>query len=324
MPPMLLDLLYIVVGIFLLAYSGNKLVDFASALGVKARLTPAVIGLTIVAAGTSFPELFVSLMAAFKGSSDIAIANVVGSNISNIGLVLGFCAILGRVDIGPRILKLDYPFLLIVSWISLLLCRDGLLDRLESGFFLGSLVLFTSYSIWISKRDVDQSDQEKLNQRLPDQAKSLQKKSLGIIILGLLLGFLGLMIGARVLVLGAINIAKTFGMTQRVIGLTVVAMGTSLPELVTSGIATYKKQYDLAITNIIGSNILNLLLILGFTGIIRPIHVVAKISSFDMWIMMFFTILLLPMIFWDRRLSRGEGLVFLAFITLYTTYLLYT
>jgi cation:H+ antiporter len=144
------DVVLIAVGAAALAYSGNRLVDFAAALAEKARLTPAVIGLTIVAAGTSAPELVVSLTGALQGAPGIALGNVVGSNIANIGLILGACAVLAPIPVSPRVLRFEYPFLVLASWITLLLSRDGWLDRLEGGFFLASMISFAAYAVWVA------------------------------------------------------------------------------------------------------------------------------------------------------------------------------
>ena len=157
---MLLDVLLVAGGAAVLAYAGNRLVDFAVAVAEKARLTPAVIGLTIVAAGTSAPELLVSVTGALRGSPGIAMGNVVGSNVANIGLILGACALIAPIPVARGVLRFEYPFLLLASWIALLLSRDGRLDRLEGTFFLASMVGFTAYAVWVARRQITDCREE--------------------------------------------------------------------------------------------------------------------------------------------------------------------
>jgi len=308
---MLLDSIYVVAGLALLAYAGNKLIDFSVAIAVKARLTPAVIGLTIVSAGTSAPELFVSATAALKGSPDIALANVVGSNIANVGLVLGACAVIAAVPINRGIFRLEYPFMILASWIALLLCRDLVLDRLESGFFFASLVGFAAYAVWLARQKVSEQEARALGEPVAAEPETLLRRPGWVLMLGLTAALAGLGIGARVLVAGAVHIAEALGISERLIGLTIVAIGTSLPELVASTAAALKKQHEMAVTNIVGSNIFNILLILGVTGLIRPIPVNPALVSLDMWVMLAIALLLFPLVIRDATLSRRDGLLFL-------------
>lgn len=301
------SLLLIALGIALLAYSGNKLVDFSVALAEKARVTPAVIGLTVLAWGTSAPEAFVSATAAAHGSADMALANVVGSNIANVGLILGTCALLTVVPVAGNLLRFEYPFLLLASWIALLLCRDGSLDRLESLFFLLSVVGFTAYSFWVARRQITSSERKKIAKILPDDAVALERRSTVALVSGIAFALAGLGFGAQLLIRGAVDVARDLGVSERIIGLTIVALGTSLPELVASAAAAMKGQIEMAVTNIVGSNICNLLLILGITGLIRPISVGPRIVVPDMWVMLGMAVLLFPLIAWDRRLTRRDG-----------------
>jgi len=316
----LLDLTYLAVGLAVLAYAGNRLIDFSVAVARKARLTPAVIGLTVVSAGTSAPELFVSVTAAVGGSPDIALANVVGSNVANVGLVLGVCALVAAIPINRKVLRFEYPFMLLASWISLLLCRDLLLDRLESGFFCVSLAAFLAYAVWVARKEVSESDAKTLTERAPVEVDGLHRRPAWQLGLGLAGTFVGLGVGARLLVVGASSIAEALGISQRVIGLTIVAIGTSLPELVATVAAALKRQHEMAVTNIVGSNIFNLLLILGVTGLIRPIAVHPGIVSLDMWVMMGIAVLLFPLVIRDAELSRRDGLLFLGAYLVYIGY----
>jgi cation:H+ antiporter len=297
-------------GIALLAVSGDRLVDFAAALGLKARLRPAVVGLTIVAAGTSMPELFVSLAAALSGSSSIALANVAGSNIANIGLVLGLCAMLAAVPVNPKLLRFEYPFMLLASWIALLLCRDGLLDRLEAGFFVASMVAFLAFSVWAARASLDETPE--------DHGRSLASRPTWLLGLGVAGALLGLALGAELLVTGAVSIAQRMGVSERVIGLTVVAVGTSLPELTATLAASLKGHHEMAVTNIVGSNIFNLLMILGVAGLFRPLAVGPRLVAVDLWVMVGIALALVPLVLHRARLSRAGGAVLLA---LYVAYL---
>lgn len=315
---MLWNLALILGGLSLLVIAGDKLVDFASAVAEKARLTPAVIGLTIVAAGTSMPELLVSITAALKGSPEISICNVVGSNTFNIAFILGLTALIAPIPIERNLLRLDYPFCLITAWTALLLFRDGNLDRLEAGYFAVAMVLFTAYSVWLARKQVTEKEARELGEMVPEEASALSKKSLWSLLAGIALGFLGLALGARILLEGATGVATALGLSERVIGLTIVAAGTSLPELTASVMAARKGQHAMAVTNIVGSNIFNILWILGMTGLIRPIPISAHMVHFDCWVMVGVSAILFPIMFTGRRISRAEGGLLLG---LYMTYL---
>jgi len=307
----LVDLSLIATGLVLLSFAGSKLIDFSVAVSERARLTPAVIGLTVVSAGTSAPELFVSVTAALRGSPDIAIANVVGSNVANIALVLALCALVAPIPVDRALLRLEYPFMLLASWITLLLCRDGSLDRLEGGFFLTAMVGFVAYSVWIAREAAGAALEEAAG------AARLARLRLPLLLLGLAACFAGLGVGARLLVAGATSVAAALGVSERVIGLTIVAVGTSLPELVASLAAALKRQHAMAVTNIVGSNIFNLLLILGATALVRPIPVAAALVSPDMWVMMATALVLLPLFAIQSRVGRVEGALMLAGYTAY-------
>ncbi len=191
------DVVLIALGAAALAYSGNRLVDFAAALAEKARLTPAVIGLTIVAAGTSAPELVVSLTGALHGSPGIALGNVVGSNIANIGLILGACAVLAPIPVAPGVLRFEYPFLVLASWITLLLSRDGWLDRLEGGFFLASMIGFTAYAVWVARREITDVEKSAVAETVPEQAERLSRWPTWKLALGIAGTLLGLVLGGQ-------------------------------------------------------------------------------------------------------------------------------
>jgi cation:H+ antiporter len=302
------NVLLIVAGAALLALAGDRLVEFAAAIARRARLTPAVIGLTIVAAGTSTPELSVSIAAALRGSPEIALGNVVGSNSANIGLILGVAALIGSVAVRQRLLRFEYPFMVLSSGVLILLSRDGLLDRLEGAFFAASMVAFVAYSIWVARAEVSAAEREAIAEEVPAKAAGLARHGVALLLLGVALSLAGLWIGAELFVRGAIGVAAALGVSERVIGLTVVAVGTSLPELVTSVTAALKKHHDIAVTNVVGSNIFNVLMILGLASLVRPIAVGPEMIP-DMAIMMTFAIVLFPLVIMDRELGRRDGLV---------------
>ena len=304
---MLLDVLLVAGGAVVLAYAGNRLVDFAVAVAEKARLTPAVIGLTIVAAGTSAPELLVSVTGALRGSPGIAMGNVVGSNVANIGLILGACALLAPIPVARGVLRFEYPFLLLASWIALLLSRDGSLDRLEGAFFLASMVAFTAYAVWVARRQITDAERSLVGETVPERAESLSRKPTWTLILGILAALAGLVLGAHALVSGAVSLSRALGVSERVVGLTVVAIGTSLPELAVSLAAALRKQQEMAMANIVGSNIFNLLMILGAAGVIRPLPIEPRMISVDLWVMLAFAVLLFPLVFRRGLLTRGGG-----------------
>lgn len=303
-----MDYLFLGIGLVILLAGGKFLVDGASGLAARFGLSPGLIGLTVVAFGTSAPELLVSINAALKGSSDIAIGNVIGSNISNISMVLGISAMIFPIVIHPSVLKLDYMATLVSSLIFYLMAANGIISRWE-GFIL--FVLFILINIYffkkISKNEVDLNEIENV------PSSSLFKS-----ILLFFIGVLGLYFGSDMLVDSAVNISKEMGISERIIGVTIIAIGTSLPELITSLIAAMKKKTDIAIGNILGSNIQNIFSIIGLTALIRPINVSEIFLNQDFIWMIGLTLLLFPIFRTNWRISRLEGLLLLI---LYSGYL---
>jgi len=319
---MMLDLLAVAGGIAVLAVAADWFVDCAAALAARARVTPAVIGLTIVAAGTSMPELFVSVMAALRGSSDIALGNVVGSNIFNVTFILGLAALITPIPVSRTVVRLESPFMLLVCWICLLLCRDGRLDALEGAFFLVAMALFNFYSVRLARKEASQRERDDLADLVPRAAAALERRPLVVILLGLIAGCVALALGSRILVRGAVGLAASLGMSERLIGLTIVAAGTSMPELVTSLIAAVKKQHDIAVANLIGSNVFNILLILGACSVVRPITVAPAIATFDNWVMVGTAALVLVAVATGRGVSRLEGAGLLCVYLVYVAWLI--
>jgi cation:H+ antiporter len=317
-----LALVFVVAGIGLLAAGGEALVRGAVSLAKLLRVSTAVIGLTVVAMGTSMPELVVSLLAAVEGRSDIAVGNVVGSNIFNIGVILGLTAIVLPVAVHSTAVRLEWPFMFLISFLFLLLARDGLVDRLEGAFFLAGLAVFTAYMVRLARTEVTEQDAVALTpQRMASPARSRVAaiaRDTGMVTLGLVL----LVAGGRALVVGSVAIAQTLGLTERVIGLTIVAAGTSMPELATSLVAARRKEAEIALANLIGSNIFNIGLILGVVSTITPQRVHPQIISSDVWWMVGGALLLFPLMRQRMEVGRMEGAVLFAAYLTYLTLLL--
>ncbi|TFH67082.1 MAG: calcium/sodium antiporter [Gemmatimonadales bacterium] len=304
-------------GLVLLAAGGESLVRGATRLARLAGLSTTVIGLTVVALGTSLPELMVSLIAAARGTPDIAVANVIGSNIANIGLILGLTALLVSLPVHGSAVRLEWPFMFAASWIAMLLARDGMFDRLEGGFFVVSLALFTVFMVYESRVSVGTEESgeiaDSVGRRTLKESDRPWVRATSACVLGAGLLFLG----GRFLVDGAVELARYAGITERVIGLTLVAVGTSIPELATSLVAAYRGHTEVAVANVIGSNIYNILGILGVTALIHPIPVQTASVQGDLWWMLGVSFLLLPILWLRSNLSRIEGGVLLAVYAVY-------
>ena len=296
------DMVYtlLMLGLLILLAGGKYLVDGASAIASRFGLSPGLIGLTIVAFGTSAPELLVSINAALKENSDIAIGNVVGSNISNITLVLGISAMLYPILIFRSVLKLDYFATLASSLLFYLLALNGVIGRGEGlTLFLLMIALNVYFFRKLSGKEIEEGE----------DAQKGKKQALWKALFFLALGVLGLYYGSDLFVDNAVEISKVFGVSERIIGITVIAIGTSLPELVTSVIAAIKKETDIAIGNILGSNIMNILSIIGITALIQPIPVSKDFLNQDFLWMIGFTLILFPILRTHLKISRWEGLL---------------
>ena len=302
--------LLLLAGLLLLFASGKYLVESSVTIARIFKIPTMIIGLTVVAFGTSAPELLVSLQAAFKGYPEIAIGNVVGSNISNILLVLAITALIFPIPIPKRSVIRNWPMMMFVSSLLFLFVLDGTLVRLEGGIFIILLVLYIGYSV-IQSRKLTDSELQKT------KIHGSSRLWVAVIIFGI--SCAGLAFGADLLVDNAAIIAEELGISKRVISISMVAVGTSIPELVTSVIAALKKETDISIGNIIGSNIMNVLSVLGITGLITPINVERKIALFDTpWMLGTSLLLFLFMLPPSRaRITRWKG------ITMVLIYLLY-
>lgn len=316
----------VVVGLILLAVGGEGLVRAATTLAAIAGVSPAVIGLTVVAIGTSLPELVVSLVAGAQGQPDIAVANVVGSNIFNIGFILGLTALILPLSVHGSAVKLEWPVMFVASAMALVLSRDGVLDRLEGALFIVVLVMFIAYTVHVARRDLKaaeaQQHAEEAEARDIDVGAPKKRQSLLVSCLVLAVGLVALIGGGRLLVDGSVALARIAGMSERVIGLTIVAGGTSAPELATSIVAALRGRSDVAVANIIGSNVFNILGILGSTALVVSLPVSQEIVRTDMLWMLGTALLLLPVMRSHSRIGRPEGALLLAVFLVYLGLLL--
>jgi cation:H+ antiporter len=300
----MLDALFIILGLFLLILGGNWLLKAAVALSLKLSIPKIVIGMTVVSFATSAPELIVSIKAALNGSPDLALGNVVGSNIANLALVLGVTVILGSIDIKKSFYTTDWPVMMLASLLFVgFIYFDGVLERYEGILMVMFLFVFLVYLLRFQKTAVVDE--------LPEDDIPLPFYKT-IFFLGI--GGVALWGGSELLIEGAKNLAASIGVSERVIGITVVSIGTSIPELAASIIAVLKKEKAISVGNLIGSNIFNLLAVLGITSIITPINVIDQgLLTNDVWWMLGVSFLILPLVFVPKGLRLGwrDGLVLL-------------
>jgi len=306
----------VAIGLILLFLGGEALVRGAVNLAARLGVSPLLIGLTIVAFGTSSPELVVSLQAGLKGQPDLAVGNVVGSNIANILLILGVSALIHPLRCRPIVVFRDGTLMVAASIILVVTGYWSPINRIEGILMLAGLIGVILYSYW-SERQRNLPPETVAIPETADLAARPMRLWAGV---GLVVGGLAaLVIGSSALVKGAVGLARAVGVSEAVIGLTLVAVGTSLPELATSAIAAFRRQADVAVGNVIGSNLFNILGILGLTAAVTPVPVHPQIVSFDLWVMLGCALVLLPFLVTGWRLSRIEGGIFL---TVYGLYLL--
>ncbi len=293
-----------VTGIALLYYGGDWLVRGASGLALRLGLTPLAIGLTVVAFGTSAPELVVSLSAVISGANDIAVGNVVGSNIANIGLILGSGAALRALEVHARLIRLDAPLMIGVALVMLWMLADSHVGRLEGLSLVCGLIGYISFTLLQARRESLRAEGEFASESRHDRGSLLHQSGLVVA------GVLGLVFGGKAFVAAAISLALTLGISQATIGLTVVALGTSLPELAASLIAVARGHGDIALGNVIGSNMFNTLGILGITAVVTPLERGA-VDWLSLSLMLGLSIALWPMLALGKRLTRPEGVALL-------------
>ncbi|MCF7969968.1 MAG: calcium/sodium antiporter [Methylococcaceae bacterium] len=315
-----LTLILFILGLVFLVAGAEALVRGAAKLASTFGVSPLVIGLTVVAFGTSAPELAVSVRSALAGATgaNIAIGNVVGSNIANVLLILGLAALVAPLTVSQQLIRRDVPIMIGVSILLYVFGLDGNLSRLEGSVLFAMVLAYTSYAIRTSRQESAAIQAEYTAEF--GQPKNNILKDLMLIVLGLVL----LVLGSQWLVDGAVVIAHTLGVSDLVIGLTVVAIGTSLPEIATSMVASFRGETDIAVGNVVGSNIFNILCVLGLSAIVAPdgVQVAAAAIAFDIPVMIAVALFCLPVFFTGYLISRWESVLFLSYYVAYTAWLL--
>ena len=299
------NILLFTIGLILLVISSNWLIQSSVKLSFLLKLTPLFIGAVLIAFGTSAPEAGVGIMAALRNQKGIALGNILGSNIANIGLILGLCAFLKPLKVDKGIFKREMPFLFLSVILFYFLSRDLVLSRFDGIIFIVTFIIFCCTSFYGAKRpgDTDEVKHFKLN-KFFDKITAYP----GVLLI-VLLSLAGIVFGADLMVRGGVVLARAFGLTPWFIGITVFALGTSLPELATSLTASFKKVPSIGVGNIVGSNICNILFILGIVALIRPISLDPSILRFEIPALVFFTLILFTVMRTGYRISRIEGLV---------------
>ncbi len=358
----MLDFLLVAVGLVILTLAADWLVAGACALARRAGVSPLLIGLTIVAAGTSAPELVVSVQASFENNPGICVGNVVGSNIFNVAAILGIAAMIKPISVSRAVIRRDVPWVIGVSLLCWFFARDSLFSRGESAVLLSLLVVYTVMSYLQSRTKPQEAplpqtsphlapvlatelsaatplSSESAPANVPAEVASAAAatpadganpgnearptslaRELGLLVVGLA----GMILGSKLLLVGAISLAKQLGMSDEVIGLTLVAAGTSLPELATSVMAAWKGESEIAVGNVVGSSLFNILGILGLAGVFLPLNVSSHMLSIDIPVMVVVALAMFPIMRSDMTVSRAEGVLLFSGFVVYTVSLLYS
>ena len=309
-----MNYLFLFIGFLILILGGNWLLKAAVAISLRLGVPKIVIGMTVVSLATSAPELIVSLNSALNGHADIALGNIIGSNIANLGLVLGIVTLISTITVQKNFYIIDWPIMMFSSIILyLFLAYDGILGRYEGVILFSLLIIFIIYLFRSHETAVVDEMHEDLE--LPIYTT----------VFFFIIGAIGLWGGSELLIRGAVNLAHEFNVSNRIIGITIISIGTSVPELAASVIAIIKKEKAISIGNLLGSNMFNILAVLGLTSMITPIHVEDQgLLSFDILWMLYFAILILPLVFTPSRMKLGwkEGLILLGSYLIFMTLLL--
>ena len=304
--PELMIAIYIIGGLILLYFGANWLVQGAITLALHLGLSPLIVGLTVVALGTSVPEALVSVQAAIGHQGGIALGNVIGSNILNIALILGLSAFFNPLKVDSHLVKADVPLLAGATFMLVVLLEDFHISRMEGAFLLLCIVFYVAGNIMTVKRTSPEENKIEGVEVPEDHSKNLWRD-----ISFLFIGLIALAFGSNFLVTGAVDLARIWGLSEALIGLTIVSIGTGTPEMATALMAAYRKRADLAIGNAVGSNLFNIMFVLGIAALVAPLDG-NGISSVDLYVMLGVTILLLPTVWTGRILDRKEGFLFLA------------
>ena len=305
----MMNIIFIVFGIIMVLWGAGKLTDGATSLAARMNIPPIVIGLTVVAMGTSMPEFFISFISALKGTTDLAVGNVVGSNIFNTMLIVGTAALVAPMTILKSTVKKDIPFTILASAMLIPMTLDGDISRLDAALLFLVFIAFMVYTVRSAKNGASEGDKAEAKQMPVWQAIAF-----------FFLGLACLIVGSNLFVDGATAVASLLGVSEAVIGLTIVAGGTSLPELATSVVAARKGQSAIAMGNVIGSNVMNILMILGATGLIHPMTI-QGITWLDLSVMLVSVLLLWLFSFTKYTVARWEGAVLVILFLAYMTWL---
>ena len=306
MPDLLMIAIYVIGGLILLYFGANWLVQGSITLALHLGLSPLIVGLTVVALGTSVPEALVSVRAAIGHQGGIALGNVIGSNILNIALILGLSAFFSPLKVDSHLVKADVPLLAGATFMLVVLLEDFHISRMEGSFLLLCIVGYVAGNIMTVKRTSPEENKIEGVEVPEGHSKNLWRD-----ISFLFIGLIALAFGSNFLVTGAVDLARILGLSEALIGLTIVSIGTGTPELATALMAAYRKRADLAIGNAVGSNLFNIMFVLGIAALVAPLDG-KGISSIDLYVMLGVTILLLPTVWTGRILDRKEGFLFLA------------
>ena len=315
MPELLMIAILIVGGLVLLFFGADWLVKGAVTMALHLGLSPLIVGLTVVALGTSLPEALVSVQASLDNQGGIALGNVIGSNILNIALILGLSALIQPLKVDSHLVKADVPLLVGASFLLMVLLEDFHISRMEGALLLLGIVFYVCGNIMTVKRTSPEEDKIEGMEIPEDPSKNLFR-DIGFLILGLI----ALAFGSNFLVSGAVDLARIWGLSEALIGLTIVSIGTGTPELATALMAAYRKTADIAIGNAVGSNLFNIMFVVGLAGLVAPMDATG-IKSSDLYVMFGLTILLLPTVWTGMVLDRKEGFLFLAVYVAYLYYL---
>ncbi|MEW6078330.1 MAG: calcium/sodium antiporter [Thermodesulfobacteriota bacterium] len=314
-----MTILLLILGFVLLVGGAEMLVRGASGIAIAMKIPALIIGLTVVAYGTSAPELAVSVFSGFSGQADIALGNVVGSNIANILLILGLSALIAPLAVSSQLVRFDVPVMIGISILTFVMAMDGKLGRLDGAVLFAGAIAYTVILIRMGRREgLSQADNEDGSDAAADSSSRWMRN-----VLYVLTGLGLLVLGSHWLVTGATAAARYLGVSELVIGLTLVALGTSLPELATSVVASIRGQRDISVGNVIGSNIFNILFVLGLSSLVSPagIPVSPTALRFDIPVMIAVAVACLPVFFTGSSISRGNGLLFLFYYVAYILYL---
>jgi len=320
----MLNVFFFFAGLGLLGVGAELLVRGASRLALAVGLSPLVVGLTVVAMGTSAPEVAVSVGAVLAGQSDIAIGNVVGSNIFNVLVILGLSALIVPLVVHAQVIRQEVPIMIAVSVLLVIMVLDRVIGMFEGGILVALLIAYNWFVVAQSRRATRAAAAEvDMPEPGPGSGRWTDKPlvQVGMIVVGLA----GLIAGSRLLVTASVAFAEALGMSELVIGLTIVAAGTSLPEVATSITAAIKGERDIAVGNVVGSNIFNILACLGLSGLVSGaggISIAPSVMSFDIWVMLATAVACIPVFLSGREIARWEGFVFIAYYVFYVTYLI--